>query len=59
MVEALESPPTLDLVVRGVNQPPMKRKSDLREEIEQFEHEVDSFKEQMNSTPKHLSLIHI
>ena len=31
-----------------------KRKSDLREEIEQFEHEVDSFKEQMNSTPKHL-----
>jgi len=32
----------------------MKRKSDLREEIEQFEHEVDSFKEQMNSTPKHL-----
>ena len=23
MVEALESPPTLDLVVRGVNQPPM------------------------------------
>jgi hypothetical protein len=31
-----------------------KQKSDLREEIEQFEHEVESFKEQMNSTPKHL-----
>jgi transposase len=31
-----------------------KQKSDLREEIEQFEHQVDSFKEQMNSTPKHL-----
>ena len=31
-----------------------KQKSDLREQIEQFEHEVDSLKEQMNSTPKHL-----
>jgi hypothetical protein len=31
-----------------------KEKSDLREQIEQFEHEVDSLKEQMSSTPKHL-----
>jgi transposase len=31
-----------------------KQKSDLREEIEQFEHEVNSLREQMNSTPKHL-----
>jgi hypothetical protein len=31
-----------------------KQKSDLREQIEQFEHEVHSLKEQMNSTPKHL-----
>ena len=32
-----------------------KQKSDLREEIEQLEHEVDSLKEQMSSTPKHLA----
>ncbi len=32
-----------------------KRKSDLREEIEQLEHQVTSFKEQMKSTPKHLA----
>jgi transposase len=31
-----------------------KQKSDLREQIEQFEHEVDSLKEQMKSIPKHL-----
>jgi transposase len=31
-----------------------KQKSNLREEIEQFEHEVNSLREQMNSTPKHL-----
>jgi transposase-like protein len=31
-----------------------KQKSDLREQIEQLEHEVDSLKEQMASTPKHL-----
>jgi transposase len=31
-----------------------KQKSDLREQIEQFEHEVNSIKEQMSSTPKHL-----
>ena len=31
-----------------------KKKSDLREEIEQFEQQVNSLKEQMNSTPKHL-----
>ena len=31
-----------------------KQKIDLREQIEQLEHEVDSLKEQMNSTPKHL-----
>lgn len=31
-----------------------KQKSDLREQIEQLEHEVDSLKEQMSSTPKHL-----
>ena len=31
-----------------------KQKSDLREQIEQLQHEVDSLKEQMNSTPKHL-----
>lgn len=30
------------------------QKSDLREQIEQLQHEVDSLKEQMNSTPKHL-----
>lgn len=32
-----------------------QQKSELREEIEQFEHEVNSLKEQMNSTPKHLA----
>jgi len=32
-----------------------KQKSTLREEIEQFEHEVDSLKAKMNSTPKHLT----
>jgi hypothetical protein len=31
-----------------------KQKSDLREQIEQLEHEVNSFKEQMRSTPRHL-----
>jgi transposase len=31
-----------------------KKKSNLREEIEQFEHQVNSLREQMNSTPKHL-----
>jgi transposase len=31
-----------------------KQKADLREEIEQLEHEVDSLKNQMSSTPKHL-----
>ncbi|MEE8045213.1 MAG: hypothetical protein V3T49_00080, partial [Dehalococcoidia bacterium] len=31
-----------------------KEKSVLREQIEHFEHEVDSLKEQMNSTPNHL-----
>jgi transposase len=31
-----------------------KQKSKLREEIEQFEHDMDSLKEEMNSTPKHL-----
>ena len=31
-----------------------KQKAELREEIEQFEHEVNSLREQMNSTPKHL-----
>ena len=31
-----------------------KQKANLREEIEQFEHEVNSLREQMNSTPKHL-----
>jgi hypothetical protein len=31
-----------------------KRKADLREEIEQIEHQVNSLKEQMKSTPKHL-----
>jgi hypothetical protein len=31
-----------------------QQKSDLREEIEQLEHQVNSFREQMNSTPKHL-----
>ncbi|MEO8497765.1 MAG: putative transposase [Planctomycetota bacterium] len=31
-----------------------KQKSVLREEIEQLEHQVDSLREQMKSTPKHL-----
>jgi transposase len=31
-----------------------QQKSGLREQIEQFEHEVESLKEQMKSTPKHL-----
>jgi len=31
-----------------------KKKSNLREEIEQLEHQVNSLREQMNSTPKHL-----
>ncbi len=31
-----------------------KQKADLREQIEQFEHEVNSLREPMNSTPKHL-----
>jgi predicted nucleic acid-binding Zn-ribbon protein len=31
-----------------------KQKSDLREQVEQLEHEVASLKDQMNSTPKHL-----
>ena len=31
-----------------------KQKAKLREEIEQFEHQVNSLKEQMNSTPEHL-----
>lgn len=31
-----------------------QQKADLREEIEQFEHQVNSLREQMNSTPKHL-----
>jgi transposase len=31
-----------------------QQKSDLREEIEQLEHQVNSLKEQMKSTPKHL-----
>ena len=31
-----------------------QQKSDLREEIEHLEHQVDSLKEQMKSTPKHL-----
>jgi transposase-like protein len=31
-----------------------EQKSELREEIEQFEHDVDSLKEQMNFIPKHL-----
>jgi SMC interacting uncharacterized protein involved in chromosome segregation len=32
-----------------------QQKSDLREEIEQLEHEVDSLKEQKSSTPRHLA----
>ena len=31
-----------------------KKKSDLREQIEQFQHEVDSLKQHMSATPKHL-----
>ena len=31
-----------------------QQKSALREEIEQFQHQVNSLKEQINSTPKHL-----
>jgi len=31
-----------------------KQKSKLREEIEQFEHDMDSLKKKMKSTPKHL-----
>jgi transposase len=31
-----------------------QQKSDLREEIEQLEHQVNSLREQMSSTPKHL-----
>jgi transposase len=31
-----------------------EQKADLREEIEQLEHEVDSLKEKMTDTPKHL-----
>lgn len=31
-----------------------RQKSDMREEIEQLEHQLNSFKEQMKSTPKHL-----
>jgi hypothetical protein len=31
-----------------------KKKSDLREEIEQLEHQVNSLKERMNATAKHL-----
>jgi transposase len=31
-----------------------KKKSDLREQIEQFQHDVDSLKQRMSSTPKHL-----
>ena len=31
-----------------------KKKSDLREEIDQLEHQVKSLKDQMKSTPKHL-----
>ena len=32
-----------------------QRKADLREEIEQLEHQVASFQEQLKSTPKHLA----
>jgi cell division protein FtsB len=32
-----------------------QQKADLREQIEQLEHEVDSLKEQMAGTPKHLT----
>jgi hypothetical protein len=31
-----------------------QQKADLREEIEQLQHDMDSLKEQMSSTPKHL-----
>ena len=31
-----------------------KKKSDLREQIEQIEHQVDSLKQRMSATPKHL-----
>ena len=31
-----------------------RKKSDLREEIEQLEHQVNSLKEQMKTTPKHM-----